>query len=223
MSWWLTQRIIYITLLFAIVVYATAFYRKLDRPYVFLLFLIIATFIFESIAIITAYNPPPRNDNSWVYEIFSPIQVLLVSITYYLILKNRNLKRLCIYMAGGVLLIIFYDYFFLDYKLSNINVVVRSILYLVFSLILMTDWLLKPGDGPITKEPAFWMNNGFFLFYTINILFWSIYKTEYFKSLELGKIFKKLLYFSNLTLYSLILLSFVLLIKRNDNGKLKTR
>lgn len=223
MSWWLTQRIIYITLLSTIVVFAAVFHKKLNKPYSILFFLLAATLIFESLAVIVAYNKPPKNDNSWVYELFSPIQACLISFVYFFILQNKSLRKLCLYMLLGTILIICYEYFFLDYKKSNLNVVSRSIFYLSLSLILMLDWLLKPAETAIGKEPAFWMNNGMFLFYTVNILFWSIYKTPFFKALELGYIFKKLLYFSNLILYSLILLSFILLVKNNRHAGIENR
>ncbi len=214
---WLLQRIIYLTLLFVIFVYGTYHFKKMNMPFKYLVILVATTFIFETLAVVLALT---IKNTLLVYEIFSFIQVSLFCIIYYKLFTLQLYKKFIPFLFVCIILVFLYELLFLSLAESDVNIISRSLLYIILALFLFRDWLLKPGNLNITQTPAFWMNAGMLFFFTVNILFWSIYSTKFFTEYKLSKVFGYLLYFSNLIFYSLIFLALNYEVKLNRNGQI---
>lgn len=211
---WLFQRAVYLSLLIFIASFGVYNLKKMGTSFRFLTITVATTFFFELLAAILALT---IKNNLEVYELFSFFQVILFSIIYYNLFSLALYKKLVILFLVITLSVLCYELIFLKLSQSDLNIISRSLLFIIFSLLLFRNLLLTPGNLIITKTPAFWLNVGMLFFFTINILFWSIYSTELFNRYNLAKTFSYLLYFSNLIFYILIFMALNYEIKGKRN------
>jgi len=206
MNWWLIQKIAYLSLLGIIIIHGTARKDLLNNISWLVLLLVSATFLFEFWAVSLARNRIP---NAHVYLIFSPIQVFLMACIYANLVTTRRLRT--IGFIGCVLIVIVFvlDFLLFDYRSSNINIVSRSVLYVLFSLLFFQDWIENPKSTLSYRSSMLLFNTAVIFFFVINILFWSVYNTPIQKQYVINKVFKHILYYSNLLFYSIIWYSLI--------------
>ena len=212
---YLLKKLIYLAILLIATVIGFLKWNKLSKEYRYLSVLFLITFIFETLAVVFAYTV---KNNTIVYEIFDPLQLILFSCIFYEIIISRSTKRKVLISAIIMSLIIILSSV-LDLEagfLNSYSVVIKSIYYIFLSLIVFRQVLLNPRYSNILKEPVFWFCAALLFFFTINILFWTSnnYLINHDKT-SLPALYL-VLYFSNLIFY-LVLLYAVILVQKQDN------
>jgi len=206
MSLWLIQKSIYLILLGAIIIYGVAGRAFLDMAYRYIVLLVSATLIFEYWAILLAKDRIP---NGHVYILFSPIQTFLTACIYAQLITSRRLRIIGMIACILIVELWVWDLLTFDYKKSNINITSRSVLFVLFALLLFQEWVENPKSKLSFGSPILWFNMAILFFYLINILFWSVYNTPIQQQYIINKIFNFIRNYSNFIFYSIIWFSLI--------------
>lgn len=209
---WLLKRIIYLSIILIAIIIAHRKRMGLEKNLCELRKLIIIVFYVETAAVIFAYL---FKQTSWLYALFGIVQVYFISSVYQQTFINRSAKKI-----AGVLLILCLLFMLVTAIINKAWVQVnpegstlKSFYVILLCLLLFKDWLQFPTTNNIVKEPMFWVNVGFFFFFSINIFFWIGYNFFAVEDISILKELEPVQYFSNLFLYGNILYAFA--IKKN--------
>ena len=219
---WLLKQIIYLSVILLAPVTGFIKWRSLSKAFKTLSVLLLTTFLFETTAVFSAYV---FKNNALVYDIFDPAEVLLFTYVFANLFKRNPAKKIITAIGISiVLIIIFSSVFFVPGILINtLSVVIKSIFFIILSLLKFRNMLAEPNYESVVKEPVFWLCTAVLLFFTINILFWSAYNYLSHTHTKIGGSFIDILYYSNIVFYLMLWYCFVVIKKNrryynNTNG-----
>ncbi len=210
---WLAKRILYLAIILLAIILAR-YKKKLPTNLAWVYNLLIITFGMEICAISSAYV---FKNNSFIYMVFGIVQILMIYLIYsfsFISSKHRQLASICTTAClVAVVVTIFLNKAWI--QVNSEGNAFKSLFVVLLCLLLFTDWLKYPRNVSIITEPMFWINTGFFLFFSINIFFWIGYNFLSKSNMAALRQLEPLQYSSNLYLYSCILYSFVIYKNKN--------
>lgn len=118
-------------------------------------------------------------NNNWLYNIFSPIECLLILYFFSCIIIKRNLKGVVIYFIPFVLLATFITYYinptFMEY--NSYARTIYLVLWIMCCGFFFIDVMVNDSTLSLIKQPGFWLATGVLFFSVIFITLISLYKT----------------------------------------------
>ncbi|MGI8583989.1 MAG: hypothetical protein ACR2KX_17470 [Chitinophagaceae bacterium] len=210
---WLSQQIIYRLIILFAALTGSSKWKTLSKAFKILSSLLFTTFLFETTALICAYV---LKNNTLVYNIFSPLQVLFFTYIFANLLKNKTSKNKII--TAGILVAFFIVissvFVYKGIMINTLSIIIKSTFYIILSLLKFREMLKDPGHENILLEPVFWLCTSVLLFFTVNILFWASLDYLVNTKSKIMNSFFDILYYSNLVFYLMLWYCFVI-IKKN--------
>ncbi|PSL43324.1 hypothetical protein CLV51_10813 [Chitinophaga niastensis] len=116
-------------------------------------------------------------NNMWFFSVMYFVQFVILSVFYWLTIKNEIVRTLIKIMPFIILLIFLLDFFKLEgiKAFNSISGGIRNIVIMVYAIIFFLQ-LLKDKDLIekaiyIDSLPVFWYNAGIFIFFCTSLLF----------------------------------------------------
>lgn len=141
-----------------------------------LFFLVLVTVVVEIISWILWYK---LINNMPLYHFFTVIQFLLIVNIYRTVLSKIFSKLFFIIISiGFVVFAIFNTLFFQDLSTFNSNVTTLiGFLVIFFSLSYFYTLLKEVKYGALEKNPMFWINSGFLIYFSSNLILFYMNNT----------------------------------------------
>lgn len=183
-------------------------WRNNTSEYKWIIVLLIATFITESIAITIVKM---KGYNVSVYKTFDFIHPAIMTVIFYHIYRSEKLKRFCVYLGIVVLIsslissIIYRD----PATTNTISVIIKSSYFIILSLLKYKELLLQPDEDNILTNGIFWFCSSLLFFNCATIMYWVTMPKLY--ELQQAKLASKLHLAANFIFYSLIVFSIILM------------
>ena len=163
------------------------------------------TFVFDGIAVIIMLNRYLES-NLFLYHILTPIQLSIILIMYYHVIKNRIYKRAVPWLIP-VLVLLSVSFSFTIQPITENNsysILIKHVFVIISTLIYFFELISTTPYSKIYIQPIFWISVGLLFHSSLNILLegFSNYLNTYSEP-KYGSIY--LLYsFSNYCLFFLI-------------------
>lgn len=199
---WLILLKIYILLLAGVSVISITRYKVVDTSAKFIVALLLLTSFSETVAY---YISITTKNNLFIYHIYSPIQLLLLSIFYnYTItfFKPKNIGLLI--GVTGVIASILFSILFQN-PTSSLNtyfLVLESLLIIGMTLCYFYDFLNTTHTTKQFTTPNFWIACILLIYWSFTFFRWSVGVAIPSISLENTKWINYMMYFINMVTYT---------------------
>ena len=198
-------------------------YKNSKRPYRLLLFLLITTFLAETLA---EYCAHAFRNNLFVYHFFHPVEYTLLALIFYNLIESNSFKKFILFSVALYTPLSVWNSLYLErfaeYKINTTAILVESILLVMFALQVLLEFLKKPFYENIYSQPSFWISLGVLIFFSTNIFFWGYY-SRLANNAEGVQLFYKILFYENLVLYFLFGVALVLVRIQNSSRVKNTK
>jgi hypothetical protein len=172
-------------------------------------FLIFITIIIESIGFYNQHISIERKINPLVYQIFSPLEAILIGAYFFSIIEKKYLRNLVVFLTIVDLIIFGFDLFFNDYKsLQNFKLNLLPMGFYVMFCIFFYQQLLQ-SDLEIRTNPFFWIVTGILFFNTSFFFLTGFINYIRERNLALAKKLFSINHLINIFYYSLITYGFI--------------
>ncbi len=107
------------------------------------------------------------HNNALILHVQTCNSFMFYSIIYYLLLKNKYIKKFLLVFMIIVPIFCFINALFLEPYFNTFptyTIMPTDILYIIFSLLLFKQMLLYPVQVNITRQSVFWYNIGILFF-----------------------------------------------------------
>lgn len=114
--------------------------------------------------------------NLWVYNLYSPIEVILVFLAFRIWNEHRIVRNAILYGIGAF--IVFWAVILLmqgNEQAVNIILTFESVLMVIFAVATLFSALNK-DQVPILKNPAFWVSSAYLLYFAGNLFLFAMIK-----------------------------------------------
>ena len=144
------------------------------------------------------------------------VEYLLVSIFLYHVIQSRYAKITLVFFAPIFLIINIYDYLkFGNLSFGNIPTLIEFLIFIVFIIIYLFEWMQNNSYVPIYNTMTFWICVGLFVYFTGNFFYILLVENSTNASLELKNQLK--IIYCIVTIIKNLLLSFSLLANERSN------
>lgn len=150
-------------------------YKRLLLVEKIIFFFILFIFLKESTAYCLAIY---YKYNLKFYKFLSPLDFLFISsaVWHIPIMKKHNV----LILLFTLLIILFYGLNFLFFQKTNIKIdsnlkLLKSILLIIYSLLLLFAFVSHPDEKLIFSKSIFWFGTGLLIFNIISIFYWGMY------------------------------------------------
>jgi hypothetical protein len=193
----------YITLLLSSAL-AIKKFNKLNKSLKIFGVLSIATFVFELLAYAMAIT---RFNNIIVYVVFTPIQIILITMAYFTYHKNTLFRKIAVFLMFLFLVYFINTVFGLDFTVIPNKLFMTENIIICF-VVAYSSYLIVSMDQyvEIKKNPLIWINMGILFFLSTSFFIWGFHYL--IKTNEINVISRFTLIISNIILYSILALSF---------------
>jgi len=139
-------------------------YRQLSKAFRILTILILCTLISEGTKKLYTqiYHTNMPQAHAWAIIEFS-----LFSLTYYYLIIDARIKRLILFIIGGMVMLEIANVIFFEKLTQFPSLILEAshIVYVIYAVILFRQMLLSPTEQSLFKQSLFWFN--------INMLFYA--------------------------------------------------
>ena len=149
-------------------------FRSLDKASRILLFLMLFTFINESIA---DYFIAKYNNSNVIYGLFNPIQLLFIAAYYNYSTSAFKENNIALYigMVGAVFGFVNYIWIQTPFKMNNFFLLLESLIVIALSLYAFYRLLLEDESLVLTRLSHFWLTSIQLFFWTATFFIWGLY------------------------------------------------
>lgn len=164
--------LIYLIILFIIILIGLFNFKKLNSPFKILTIFILITFISESLS---RFFAKEYRNSSPVYPVYFSLQYFFLTAFYSFYLKN---SRTIIAWSWPVVLLIFFInavFFQTVWQFPSNNILISYPVYVLCSLLLFKNMLLKIEEAPLLKQELFWYNTSSLFLYLFTFFCWSFF------------------------------------------------
>jgi hypothetical protein len=176
MSWWLTQTIIYQSILLTSSVTGLIYFKKMDKASRIIVLFIVSTFISEAIATFLAVK---YHNNIFVFHIYSPIQILLLSLYFNFSIEKFHKKNIG-WIVGALIVCfsIINSLFIQNFsKAFNSNIlIVGAFVIIAMCLYSFYDLLLGDDVVELLSIKRFWYTALLLTFWSFTFCYWLVWQ-----------------------------------------------
>lgn len=180
-------------------------YRNVDKPFQWLIILMLVTSISEIIAKYLAFEL--FESNNIVYHFFTPLEFSIYCIIYYFFIRTTKYNTYFILLSASLIIFeIINTIFFQSFSVSNTNtLIIESVFLVTLSLLLFYQLKEEPLYDNLLHEGVFWFNSAILIYYCFNILVWGFHNLRVYELTNPPK----LMYDINLILSGFLYLIFL--------------
>lgn len=149
-------------------------FKSLDKASRILLFLMLFTFIIESVA---DYFIVKYNNSNVVYGLFNPIQLLFIAAYYNYSIEGLKKSKIALLIGGVGTMFGFVNYIWIQtpFKMNNFFLLFESLIVIALSLYAFYKMLLEDEQLVLTKYQHFWLTSIQLFFWTATFFIWGLY------------------------------------------------
>ncbi|MES2108901.1 MAG: hypothetical protein V4577_09155 [Bacteroidota bacterium] len=156
--------LMYLLVLLLATIPGLARYKKLSKAFRILTILILCTLISEATKKVYGkiYHNNMPQAHAWAVIEFS-----LFSLTYYFLVIDARIKRLILFIIGGMVVLEIANVIFFEKLTQFPSLILEAshIVYVIYAVTLFRQMLLSPTEQSLFKQSLFWFN--------INMLFYA--------------------------------------------------
>lgn len=176
----------------------------------FFFFVVFGTFT-EIITHIAIYYIDKINNSMPIGHFYIAGSILLVSLFYYYYLKGFVKKNI---LSGLIILfelfaIINIIFFQNIFSFPSLSGAVGALLLITFSILLFARIMAEGKIKRLIDEPIIWLNSAVLIYYTSNFFFYILYNINLSNSLEFSKLTIFIFRFFNTVFYVLVATGFL--------------
>lgn len=178
-------------------------FNKLNASFKILAVLLTLTVFTETMAY---YYAVKYRNNSIVYSIFTPIQFYLFSFIYSVQLSHERVMKYVLWLfilAFSLITIFKFSTEDIYARFPTGLVMIENLFLYILVLISLLYLAYENGTQLLVNKGMFWLNTGLVFFLTWTFLIWGFHEILIVKK-NINAIFKFVLLFSNVVLYSCI-------------------
>ncbi len=149
------------------------YWRHLDKGMVILEWNLLLNLSVELLGLFMAIQ---QIGNLWVYNLYSPIEVILVFLAFRIWNEHGIVRKAILYGIGAF--IVFWAVILLmqgNEQAVNIILTFESVLMVIFAVATLFSALNK-DQVPILKNPAFWVSSAYLLYFAGNLFLFAMIK-----------------------------------------------
>jgi hypothetical protein len=122
------------------------------------------------------YTRVHHKSNVWIYNIFTPIEIIFYSWLFYNIYQNSVLKKVALFFIPVYLVAVIINQAFIQgfAVFHSYTMLLGDFFMVVFSCLYFYELLRSETQQHLLKIPSFWIVIGLFFFYLGNI-FYDLY------------------------------------------------
>ena len=161
--------------LMAFLIGGTCLNKRWMLSYKILVLFIGVTFLVELLGYTLALN---HDNNNWLYNIFSPIECIIILHFFSRIIIEKRLRKMVTYCIPITIVITVLTYIanpnFLEYN-SHARTF-YLVLWVICCCFYFVDVMINNNTLSLIKQPGFWVATGILFFSVIFIIIQSLYK-----------------------------------------------
>jgi len=182
--------LIYLIILFIIVLIGLFNFKKLNSPFKLLTVFILITFISECLS---RFFAKEYRNSSPVYPVYFSLQYFFITAFYSFYLKKGRVIIAWSWLVVLLLIFINAAFFQTIWQFPSNNILLSSPAYVLCSLLLFRNMLLKIEEEPILKQELFWYNTSSLFLYLFTFFCWSFFNIL-LKSNKIGALYSIIYY-----------------------------
>lgn len=200
---------IYLGILSLCFINGVLFFGKQSKESRIIIILVVVSFFIEWIGYYNQHISSEKKIKAIVFQIYSPLEALIIGIFFLQILNNSNLKKLVIVLTLLALIIFCLDLVFnLNVNLQNFKIyLIPMTFYTIFSILYLQQVLDSNND--IISNPSFWFVTAILFFNTCFFFLSGFINFIAEKDLPLAKKLYSINHILNIIYYSLITYGFI--------------